>query len=120
VRRVVHADDWGGDRTDRRGPRVSGTERVNGRATLIGWTHRTEREKGKRRVRARGSAPIGGIHKQREREREGNWRVSVAWLAPTGRARLAEGECGRARGRLGQLGRGKREVWVTLVFSFFF
>jgi hypothetical protein len=101
VRRVVHADGWG-DEIDRRGPRVSGTERVNGRATLTGRTHQTEREKGKR---ARASEGIGTDRQDPRAERERGQRAREHGLAGADRgARLVEGECGRARGRLGQLG----------------
>jgi hypothetical protein len=61
VRRVVCADD-GGDETDRRGPRVSGRERANEQAALIGRTHQTERENGRGRSRVRGSTPTGETH----------------------------------------------------------
>jgi hypothetical protein len=61
VCRVMCTNSWG-DGTDKRGPRVSERERANKRVALTGRTHRTKREKGSGRARARGSVPTGETH----------------------------------------------------------
>jgi hypothetical protein len=101
---VVRTNGWG-DGSDRRDPWVSGREYVNGRSALTGRTHW---------------------------QRDRNGRARAGWLAPTGRARLVDGERGCARGSLGQLGRkaeGEKELGcfglffyseISISFSFYF
>jgi hypothetical protein len=84
----------GGCGTDRRGPQVSGRERVNEQGTLTGRTYWTKREKGKR---ARTSEGIGTDRRDPRAEGERGQHARESGVA--GADRVGSFGSGRARAR---------------------